>query len=348
MRIPAALPCLAAALLAAPGAAPNAAAVEIDAAGLFASLDANADGRVSRREAGHDHGLLFNRLLRTSDDDRDGRLTAEEFSAGLTPVRAEKDLVTKQGSRLPGSDALVVLIARMDANADRRLEPSEIPAQLRDAFDRMVAQADADKNGTLDTRELADGGPRLGIQAQGAAVRLGIDVAAELAALPAERRRSLEQMSAFPNPAEMMADPAQAAELFARLDADGDGLLTADEAPEGFARLMRRVDRNGDGKLSAAEFQAGAQRTGGAAGQGGNPAAAQRGVRQLLNRFDRNGDGALSREETPPRMVGNFDRLDQNADGALDAQELARSGAARGMGRAAVGGATEPQMEEMQ
>jgi hypothetical protein len=246
-------------------------AVEIDAQALFASLDADRDGRVTAAEAGKPHARLFTRLLRTGDDG-DGALTADEFEASLTPLRAEKGLVTKQGSRLPGSDALIVLLARMDADGDRRIEAAEVPTALRDTFQRMVEFADADKSGALETRELADGGVRLGIIAQTAAARLGINVAAELAALPPARRNSLERMSAFPNPQQMLADPAQAAEMFARFDANGDGFVVPDEAPEGLANLIQRADRNRDGKLSSAEFMAAAQR------------AARRGGQQRGNR----------------------------------------------------------------
>jgi hypothetical protein len=241
-------------------------AVEIDAPALFASLDADRDGRVTATEAGKPHARLFARLLRTGDDG-DGVLTADEFEAALTPLRTEKSLVTKQGSRLPGSDALIVLLARMDADGDRRLEAAEVPAALRDTFQRMVDFADADKSGALETRELAEGGVRLGIIAQTAATRLGINVAAEFAALPPARRNSLERMGALPNPQQMMADPVQAAEMFARLDANEDGFVAADEAPEGLANLIQRADRNRDGKLSAAEFKAASQRAARRGGQ---------------------------------------------------------------------------------
>lgn len=237
-------------------------AVDIDAPALFDSLDRDRNGFVTAAEAGESHGRLFARLVRTSDDDADGALTQDEFQAALTPLRIEKSLVTKQGSRLPGSDALMVLLARMDANGNRRVEAAEVPANLRDTFQRMVDFADADKNGTLDTRELAEGGVRLGVIAQTAAARLRIDVARELAALPPARRNSLERMGALPNPQQMMADPAEATEIFARLDVNGDGFVVADEAPEGLANLIQRADRDGDGKLSAAEFRAASQRAG--------------------------------------------------------------------------------------
>jgi Ca2+-binding EF-hand superfamily protein len=236
-------------------AAGSAAAAESDASRLFKQLDGNRDGHVAPDEAGADHGRLFARLVRTSDDDGDGVLSADEFVAGLTPVRGEKPLIDKQGSRLPGSDALVVLLAKMDVNGDRRLVADEIPERFQDAFDRMLERADEDKDGLLSTRELAQGGPRLGIIATAAARRLGIDVAAELAKLSPKERQAMERMDAYARPGELMADPEQAAELFARLDANGDGRVAADEAPEGLVQLVRRGDRDGDGQLSKGEFQ---------------------------------------------------------------------------------------------
>lgn len=305
-----------------------AAAVEIDAPQLFRQLDANADGRLTRDEVGAEHARLFARLVRTCDDG-DGLLTAEEFAAGLTPVRADKQDVQKQGSRLAGSDALIVLLAKMDANGDRKLVAGEIPAQFRDTFQAMLARGDADKNGQLETREIAEAAPALSGIGGGAAIRLRIDVPGELAKIPAATREALAGINAFPDPREMLADPKQAGELFARFDADGDNFLTAEEAPPGLARFIERGDRDGDGKLSEAELAAIARRmSAGIGGTGSAPTAGagggRRNLRQLLSRLDRDGDGALSRQEAPPRMAQAFDRLDANGDGKLSARELQR------------------------
>jgi hypothetical protein len=60
---------------------------------------------------------------------------------------------------------------------------------------------------------------------------------------------------------------AQAQARFARIDRNGDGVLTTDELPTPRAGnerggsaggMLARFDRDGDGKLSAAEFGAGA------------------------------------------------------------------------------------------
>jgi hypothetical protein len=83
---------------------------------------------------------------------------------------------------------------------------------------------------------------------------MGLNVPAELAKIPAERRTAIERMGRVQNPREMLADPQRRAELFARLDANGDKRITTDEAPEGFANLIRLGDRNRDGGLSEAEL----------------------------------------------------------------------------------------------
>ena len=71
---------------------------------LLERLDDNADGRLSAAEAGEQHRLLFERMVRTGDDDGDGLLNVAELTAALTPLRRERPPVVKQGSRLPGAD----------------------------------------------------------------------------------------------------------------------------------------------------------------------------------------------------------------------------------------------------
>ena len=66
-------------------------------------------------------------------------------------------------------------------------------------------------------------------------------------------------------------DPAQ---RFARLDANGDGKLQADEMPDRMKPLLNTADSNGDGALDRAEMQAAMQRFrggGGARPPGGSP-----------------------------------------------------------------------------
>jgi Ca2+-binding EF-hand superfamily protein len=316
------------ALLAAAFHPPIASAAEIDADRLFGDLDANDDGQVTAGEVGDEQRLLFKRLARTGDADGDGKLSAEEFAAALQPVRAEKSLIEKQGSRLQGADALTVLMAKMDVNADRRIDADEVPESYRRAFEQFLRPGDGDKDGNLDAREIGKSAPRLSIIAQLAARRMGLDIPAELAKIPAEQTMAMDQMDAYARPVEMMADPAQAEQMFKRLDSNGDNQLVAEEAPgpfaDRFAEMVERGDTDGDKQLSRKEFLAMSRRLAEFESARPDPQAVRQAYRQLLKRFDGDGDGQLSVREAPPRIAENFDRADADANGKLDEAELKR------------------------
>jgi Ca2+-binding EF-hand superfamily protein len=224
-------------------------AAEPDATGLFAKLDANSNGKLTTEEVGNEHRLLFKRLVRTGDEDDDGQLTATEFAAALLPVRAEKPTVEKQGSRLPGADALLVILAKMDANADQQLDADEIPTDFRRAFEQMLTAADGDKNGRLDRREIAQGSPRLTAVANVAARRMGLDVSAEMSELPEETMSSMEAMDAYPKPGELGV-----ARLLKQSDRNEDGAISLREAPPLLKRQFERFDADGDQQLRDKEL----------------------------------------------------------------------------------------------
>lgn len=215
---------------------------------LFAKLDMNGDGALEADELPAEHRLLFDRLLGAADDG-DGSLTLDEFVAALQPVRPPKPLVKKQESNIPGSDALVVLLARMDANGDRRLMRGEIPQELLPLFERMM-QADANKNLLIEPGEVVDAAPRLARLAARTARELRIDVPAELAALPLLKRRAFDRRPPSERPT---LRPAQ---RLRQLDKNGDGALSRDETPEQLSRRFSRFDYNQDQRLAGEELKA--------------------------------------------------------------------------------------------
>lgn len=102
------------------------------------------------------------------------------------------------------------------------------------------------------------------------------------------------------------------AEMFAELDANNDGTISAEEFQAGGDRFARS-DANGDGLLTAEEMAAiGGER-------------AMRRAERMIERLDENGDGSLSREEVESRRDPSrlFARLDTNDDGQISEEEFA-------------------------
>lgn len=116
--------------------------------------------------------------------------------------------------------------------------------------------------------------------------------------------------------------------LFAALDANGDGVIDAEELANAPAAL-KKLDRNGDGKLTEDEAR---PAFGGRGGPGQGAVNVEEIVARMLQ-MDKDGDGKLSKEELPERMAGMMERGDVNKDGFLSRDELvqlARAQAQRG------------------
>ncbi len=107
-------------------------------------------------------------------------------------------------------------------------------------------------------------------------------------------------------------DPGRMANRMMRADADGDGKISKQEAPEQMLRRFDRMDSDSDGYISRAEIEAGMQRARGGAGS----------MAARMMQSDADGDGKLSREEVPERMRERFDQMDADGDGFITQAEL--------------------------
>jgi collagen type III alpha len=198
------------------------------------------------------------------------------------------------------------LFHKLDANQDGSVALDEVPAEHKARFEQLLKIA-------------------------------GRDNAAEKKLnLPLFQAALKEAQEADKPAPPATASPAQdAAAIFARLDANNDGFVTAGEVPEAqrslFERLLRTDDANGDKQLSRDEFKSGLTPDAGARQPlaGGPPpgrpgAGALPAPRQMFERLDANKDGKLTKEELPERMQEGFARLDANGDGTLNVEELGR------------------------
>jgi Ca2+-binding EF-hand superfamily protein len=121
------------------------------------------------------------------------------------------------------------------------------------------------------------------------------------------------------------ADP-----LFAILDTDGDGVISAKELHKAMAAL-KELDTDKDGNITWAEVVAhsgavsqpgfGPSDNGAGVGVGGANGEQSQGVKRFMQ-YDKNHDGKLTPDELPPEMSAMLRDADLNHDGAIDPREL--------------------------
>jgi Ca2+-binding EF-hand superfamily protein len=107
-------------------------------------------------------------------------------------------------------------------------------------------------------------------------------------------------------------------------DTNGDGVLSRDEAQAAadarVAQLFERLDANKDGLITSDETQQARTE---------RQAAARAHMDERFKAADTNGDGLLSKEEAQkgmPMLGRRFDALDTNKDGAIARDELENAG----------------------
>ena len=105
-------------------------------------------------------------------------------------------------------------------------------------------------------------------------------------------------------------------QIIERLDSDGSGSITEDEAKGFMAKYFDRIDANGDGEIFGEELLYARENRGQKPKQG----------REDIKAADADQNGAISIDEAAEaglkKMVENFDRIDADGDGEISEEEM--------------------------
>ncbi|MGJ8536576.1 MAG: EF-hand domain-containing protein [Parasphingopyxis sp.] len=182
---------------------------------------------------------------------------------------------------------------RADANGDGNVTRAELNTSLDERF----ARADANSDGAID--------------------------ASEREAMRSERRRHRAGRGGRHGGEGRRGGRRGHGPRMERLDTNGDGIVTRDEAIAPALARFDRADANGDGQIDQAERTAMREQRG--------ARRAERRAQRRANRPnpDANGDGRITRDEFGTRAVERFNSADANGDGIVTREERRAARAAR-------------------
>ena len=188
---------------------------QADPEAMFERLDQDGDGVVTSDEVPDGQKERFDRILSRGDQDRDGRLTREEFMASLEGAQSRQG--QGRGGRAGRNFDPGRMFERMDTNGDGKITRDELPEQAPPMFERM----DSDGDGAITREEISNFRPGGGRGQGGGGQRMNPD-------------RMFEQFDANGD-GKITEDelPEDAPPLLQRFDRDGDGAVTREELSQG-------------------------------------------------------------------------------------------------------------------
>jgi Ca2+-binding EF-hand superfamily protein len=201
---------------------------------IFAALDLDGDGVISKNEL--KKAIVS---LKKLDTDNDGSLSLAECGGAMAAAGAPV------ANAANPADAWIEQLMTMDKNKDGKLVPEELTENER----QMLQNADINRDGAIDRQELA-----LALASRnGQGGAFG----------PGQNGQSFNGRS-----------NNEAMARFFQADRNRDGRITSDEVNASDKAMLQGADTNGDGAINAAEMQAFSVRMGNRAralGTGVNP-----------------------------------------------------------------------------
>lgn len=225
-----------------------------DVAEIFARLDSNKDGKITRDEVPAEARERVEQLLVRGDKNNDGVLTREEVQ-GVVDSFKPPQLQTE--ARNPA-----MIFRYLDTDNDGKLTPSEIPGERREGFEKMLAHFDKDGDGKLNEQEFT-AGMKFAQANRGAAPAAPASPPSESASAtkgePAAKDDKSAKDKAGKGPlARLLAgglDPEKATQRLMQLDKDQDGKISRQEGARLGPRFFDNFDANQDGSIDRAEIQ---------------------------------------------------------------------------------------------
>jgi Ca2+-binding EF-hand superfamily protein len=202
-----------------------------DPQALFSSLDANKDGQLTADEVPAEKKGLFDRLVRRSDKNGDGHLSAEEFAAGLSagPAEGPKSELPTAGDQPPTPEKrpnAERIFRRLDANSDGILTLNEVPEERRRMVVQVLKRLKKDNDAGLTRDEFVQ-------------VLNG--------------RPGGEPPARPSRPPQLPPGLPPRGGLFLLLDSDRDGKLSSGEISAA-VDVLKKLDRDGDGNVTVGEL----------------------------------------------------------------------------------------------
>ena len=201
--------------------------------------------------------------------------------------------------------AMLAAGVAMAMQAETPAAPPKKPvskARMLERADARFDRIDANKDGQLDANERK---------------------AAAEAARAARAERAGGEMADFMPGGGRRGGGMMGEKMLARIDTNGDGLISKAENRAAVEARFARMDANGDGTLARDErgkkgkWKRGGGRRGGGAMPGGMKA-------------DANGDGVITRAEFDAQSAARFAALDANKDGKIEKSEMRKPRGMRG------------------